>query len=114
MRRAASQALGRTGSEREGRQGDGKKAAAQAGGLTANFFVARILTPRGVSYEAAVELFKPYDQIKRPNPEMRSDVVRLVNRAIERNVEAYIIVNNRAEGNSPYTISEILRQYFQA
>ncbi|MFM1848993.1 MAG: hypothetical protein RL417_2467 [Pseudomonadota bacterium] len=83
------------------------KRAAAAGGLSADFYVARILTPLGVSYEGAVKLFEPYERIKRPNEEMRRDVVRLVKRAIERNVDAYIIVNNRSEGNSPGTISAI-------
>lgn len=83
--------------------------AAQAGGLQANFFVARLLTPAGVSYEQAVKLFSPYDQIKRGNPEMRADAVRLVRRALERSADAYIIVNNRSEGNAPGTISAIVR-----
>ena len=83
------------------------RAAADAGGLTAPFFVARLLTPLGVSYQQAVSMFTPYDSIKRPNPEMRQDVVRLVKRAIARGSEAYIIVNNRCEGNSPTTIAEI-------
>ncbi|MBX7139033.1 MAG: DUF72 domain-containing protein [Oligoflexia bacterium] len=82
--------------------------AAEAGGLKADFYVARILTPLGVSYENAVKLFTPYDTIKRPNPEMRKDVARLISRALERDVEAYIIINNRAEGHAPGTIRAIL------
>ncbi len=83
------------------------KKAATAGGLTADFYVARILTPLGVSYEGAVKMFEPYDRIKKPNEGMRRDVVRLIKRAIERDVDAFIIVNNRSEGNSPGTISAI-------
>jgi len=85
------------------------KLAAAAGGLKSDFYVARILTPLGVSYENAVKLFSPYNEIRRPNPEMRADVVRLAKRAIEKDVDAYIIVNNRSEGNSPITIDSILR-----
>ena len=85
------------------------KRAAEAGGLLAPFYVSRILTPRGVSYEAAVKMFQPYSEIKRANPEMRSDVVRLINRAIERAVDVYVIVNNRSEGNAPMTIDAIGR-----
>lgn len=83
------------------------KTAATAGGLTSKFFVARILTPRGINYNDAVKLFQPYDSIKKPIPEMRADVVRLAKRAMERNIPAFVIVNNRAEGNSPTTIAEI-------
>lgn len=83
------------------------KRAAMAGGLNADFYVARILTPLGVSYEGAVKLFEPYDRVKKPNEPMRRDVVRLMKRAVERNADAFILVNNRSEGNSPGTISAI-------
>lgn len=83
--------------------------AAEAGGIKAPFFVARILTPSGVSYEGAVKMFSPYSTIKKENPKMRRDVVRLVKRAIEKNKEAYIIINNRSEGNAPMTIEAICK-----
>lgn len=86
---------------------DQMRRAALAGGLRADFYVARILTPLGVSYEGAVKLFEPYDAVKRPNEAMRRDVVRLIKRAIERDIDAFIIINNRAEGNSPGTITAI-------
>lgn len=82
-------------------------AAAMAGGLKADFYVARILTPLGVSYEQAVKLFEPYDAIKRPNQEMRADVKKIALRAISRGNTAFIIVNNRSEGSAPYTIDAI-------
>lgn len=85
------------------------KRAAAAGGLTAKFFVARILTPLGVTYEKAVKLFEPYDTLKKPNEEMRQDVVRLAKRALDKESEAFIIVNNRSEGNAPMTIDAIGR-----
>ncbi len=86
------------------------RAAANAGGLEAPFFVARILTPLGVAYEKAVELHQPYDRIKTVLTEMRADVVRLAHRALQRQVPAFILVNNRAEGNAPQTIDAIGRQ----
>jgi uncharacterized protein YecE (DUF72 family) len=81
--------------------------AAEAGGLTAPFFVARILTPRGLAYDKAVERFRPYNSVKAAVPEMRADVVKLAKRAIERNVTAFVLVNNRCEGNAPQTIEAI-------
>ena len=86
---------------------DQMKAAAAAGGLKAPFFVARILTPAGVNYQQAVKMFEPYSQIQRTDPKMRVDVIRLVKRALSRGSQAFIIVNNRCEGNSPMTINEI-------
>ncbi len=83
--------------------------AAESGGLAAPFFAARILTPRGTRYDKAVERFRPYDSIKAPLDEMRKDVVRLARRAMARSVTAFILVNNRAEGNAPLTIDAIGR-----
>lgn len=85
--------------------------AARAGGLEAPFYVSRILTPLGCSYKQAVERFAPYDTLQQPIEDMRSDVERLVKRALERNVSAYVIVNNRAEGNAPATIAALHERY---
>lgn len=82
-------------------------AAAKAGGLTADFFVARILTPRGVSYQAAEKLFKPYDKVQQINTEMRNDLLVLAKRAISLNKRAFITANNKAEGNSAITMASI-------
>lgn len=81
--------------------------AKEFGGIEADFYVARILTPLGVSYEDAVARFSPYKQITSPNLQMRADVLTLIRRAIERARKAFIIVNNRCEGHSPGTINEI-------
>ena len=81
--------------------------AAEAGGLKAPFYVSRILTPLGISYSDAVKKFQPYKEIAATNTTMRNDVVKLIKRALKRAVKAFIIVNNRAEGHSPGTISEI-------
>ncbi len=81
--------------------------AASAGGLVSPFYVARALTPLGVSYEAAVKLFSPYQEVRRENPELRADLVRLARRAIETKRDAYILVNNRAEGCAPLTIEAV-------
>jgi hypothetical protein len=82
-------------------------AAAKAGGLAADFFVARLLTPLGISYEAAEKLFEPYDKVQRINPEMRNDVVSIAKRAITTNKRAFITANNKAEGNSAITMASI-------
>lgn len=83
------------------------KVAAAASGLGAPFYVARILTPLGVSYDEAVNRFEPYDKLQAPNPEMRADVARLAQRAIQKDVDAFVLVNNRAEGCAPFTIDAI-------
>ncbi len=43
---------------------------------------------------------------------MRRETVELVRKAVAENRRAYVLVNNRAEGNAPLTVealSEILR-----
>lgn len=88
---------------------DQMKLVAQAGGLTSAFYVARLLTPQHVSYEDAVKLHAPYKEIRTPNEQVRADAARLALRAIERQVPAFIIVNNRLEGHAPGTILEIAK-----
>ncbi|MBJ95867.1 MAG: hypothetical protein CMP23_15505 [Rickettsiales bacterium] len=83
------------------------RAAAAAGGLQADFYVSRLLTPLQLSYAEAVARFEPYDVLQQPQTQMRRDVVRLASRAIAREAEAFILVNNRLEGNAPATIAAI-------
>ena len=83
------------------------RAAAEAGGLTADFYIARLLTPLGTSYQNAEELFEPYDRVQAPNAQMRGDVVRLVRRALATHKRAFVTANNKAEGNSPLTMVSI-------
>ncbi len=78
--------------------------------LTATFVVSRVLLRPGRKYEEAVDAFSPYDRIRDPDPDMRADVARLVERARAARIPAYILVNNRAEGNAPRTIMEIVKQ----
>ena len=72
--------------------------------LPAAFTVARALLRPGRPYADAVKLFEPYERVQEPNPEMRRDLMRLMEEAVRRRIEAVVIVNNRAEGNAPGTI----------
>ncbi len=85
------------------------RAAADAGGLTADFYIARLLTPLGTSYQNAEELFEPYDRVQAPNAQMRGDVLRIVRRALATRKRAFVTANNKAEGNSPLTMVSIGR-----
>lgn len=77
------------------------------GALTASFLVARALLRPGRYYADAVDAFAPYDRIRDPNPELRGDLVRLVEAAERLRIPAYILVNNRAEGSAPLTIAAV-------
>jgi len=79
------------------------------GAIGAPFVVARALLRPGRYYAAAVDAFQPYDAIRDRNPALRSDLVRLVETAVKARIPAYILVNNRAEGSAPLTITAVAR-----
>jgi len=43
-------------------------------------------------------------------PQMRRDTVSLVKKAVVENRQAYVLVNNRAEGNAPLTVEALVDQ----
>ena len=75
----------------------------------ADFTVARALLKPGRRYAEAVKQFQPYDRVQEPLPRLRQDLVRLVTQAHRRRVEAFILANNRAEGNAPGTIRAVVQ-----
>jgi len=77
----------------------------------ATFTVARALLKPGRRCADAVKQFQPYDRVQEPLPDLRQDLVRLVSEAHQRRVEAYILANNRAEGNAPGTIRAVATKW---
>ena len=82
--------------------------------FSANFTVARALLKPGRRYSDAVKQFQPYDRVQEPLPSLRQDLVRLISEANQRRVEAFILANNRAEGNAPGTIKAVARMWLEA
>jgi uncharacterized protein YecE (DUF72 family) len=78
------------------------------GAFTADFAVCRALLRRGRSYEQAVNLFSPYEEIKDPNPEGRQALRELIAQSRDHRRAAFIFVNNRFEGNAPQTIQAVV------
>ena len=74
------------------------------GNFTAPFTVLRLLTPLKMSYEAAKKRAEPYNKIVGELPDMRRETAELVRKAIGESRRAYVLVNNRSEGNAPLTI----------
>jgi uncharacterized protein YecE (DUF72 family) len=77
--------------------------------FSASFTVARALLKPGRRYGDAVKQFQPYDRVQEPLAALRNDLVRLVTQAHRQRVEAFILANNRAEGNAPGTIRAVAR-----
>jgi hypothetical protein len=72
--------------------------------FTAPFTVLRLLTPLKMSYEAAKKRAEPYNKIVGELPEMRKDAIALVQQSIRLAKSAFVLANNRSEGNAPTTI----------
>ncbi|MDF0666666.1 MAG: DUF72 domain-containing protein [Nitrospira sp.] len=77
--------------------------------FTAPFTVIRVLTPLNMSYEVAKKRAAPYNRIVGVLPQMRKETVTLMQQAVGENRRAYVLVNNRSEGNAPSTVQELVR-----
>jgi len=80
------------------------------GTFTAPFTVLRLLTPLNISYEAAKKRAEPYNRIVGELPAMRRETVHLAKQAAAENRQAYVLVNNRSEGNAPLTVQALAEQ----
>ncbi|MBS0165695.1 MAG: DUF72 domain-containing protein [Nitrospira sp.] len=78
------------------------------GTFTAPFTVLRLLTPQRMSYADAKQRAAPYNKIVAELPEMRRDAVSLILQSINHSKPAYVLVNNRSEGNAPKTIQSLV------
>ena len=70
----------------------------------------RILVPPGMPYAQAVERFRPYDRLLAPREDMRRDLVRLIRHVTDAGADAFVLVNNRAEGCAPLTIRALAQE----
>ncbi|MGC4082486.1 MAG: DUF72 domain-containing protein [Vicinamibacterales bacterium] len=74
---------------------------------TFDFSVIRLLLRPGTWYEDQREKFTPFNRLVEPDERMRADVVSLVRRLVKRGRRVFILVNNKAEGSSPLTVSAL-------
>lgn len=77
--------------------------------ITGDRVPARLLLGQGMDYEQQREAWQPFDRLVEPDEAMRTDVVRLAQTAQTLGLEAYVIVNNKAEGSSPLTVAALAR-----
>jgi hypothetical protein len=61
-----------------------------------------------MSYAAAKQRAEPYTKIVEELPQMRQETVELVRKAVGEGRRAYVLVNNRAEGNAPLTVEGLV------
>jgi len=67
------------------------------------------MLPPGRRYAELKDVYAPFDRIVEPRPDMRAGVVELVRRAAVATTDAYVLVNNKAEGSSPRTVEALAR-----
>ena len=60
-----------------------------------------------MSYEAAKRRAEPYTKIVEELPHMRRETVQVVRQVVSEGRHAYVLVNNRSEGNAPLTIQAL-------
>ena len=77
-------------------------------GFTAVFTVLRLLTLLGMSHAAAKKRSEPYTKIVEELPQRRTENVQLVRKAVAEGRRAYVLVNNRSEGNAPLTAEGLM------
>lgn len=75
--------------------------------------VVRLMTPRGMRYEEAYVKAFPFDKLVdgMMSPDMVEDTVGIMQAAIEQNVRANVVINNRAAGNAPLTAQKIAQEF---
>jgi len=78
--------------------------------LDGSLLVVRLLLPPGARYAEVQKAYAPFDRLAAPQLDMRRDVVDLVRAALDRDMECYVIVNNKAEGCSPLTIQALAEE----
>lgn len=78
--------------------------------LQGSVLVIRLLLPPGKRYADLKEAYAPFDRLVAPQPAMRQGVLRLVQAGLEREMEVYVLVNNKAEGSSPLTVRALAEQ----
>jgi uncharacterized protein YecE (DUF72 family) len=61
-----------------------------------------------MAYEAAKKRAELYTKIVGELPEMRRDTEEVVRKAVEGGRRAYVLVNNRSEGNAPLTAQALV------
>ncbi len=73
--------------------------------FTASFTVVRLMLPPFARYASQKVDFAPFDKLVAPQQEMREDVVDLLRAAEAAGCsEAFVLVNNKAEGSAPLTV----------
>ena len=75
--------------------------------------IVRLMTPRGFRYEDAYARAHPFSALVDGmlDPKMVEETVELMRTAVDRRVQIYVIVNNRAGGNAPLIARQVAERF---
>lgn len=76
--------------------------------------VIRWLLGHGLGYEQAKNLYEPFDRLAAPDLTARSEIAALVAACTAAGGEAFVIINNKAEGSAPRSIPLLAESIVQA
>ena len=74
------------------------------------------MTPRGMRYENAYARAHPFDRLSKGmlQPEMVTETVNIMLKALEEHVATSILVNNRSGGNAPLIARKVAEQFIES
>lgn len=67
---------------------------------------------RGLAYEQARNLFKPFDKLAAPDPATRQALARVMVATAQAGHPVFVAINNKAEGSAPLSVIELAREMF--
>jgi hypothetical protein len=73
------------------------------------FAVVRLLLAPGTWYEDQRARFRPFNRIVAEDRTMRAQAVSIARRVAAMDRDAFLLVNNKAEGSSPLTVMGLAR-----
>lgn len=65
---------------------------------------------RGLAYEQARNLFKPFDKLAAPDPATRRALARVMVATAQAGHPVFVTINNKAEGSAPLSVVELARE----
>ena len=76
---------------------------------TQRAIVSRWMLHSGLAYATAVDRYHPFDKIVDPDPASREQFAQLCALAIAQGKDAWVIINNKAEGCAPRSVERLAR-----
>lgn len=69
--------------------------------------VCRWMLHGGLAYDAALDRYQPFDRLVDPDPNSLEHFARLCALAIEHGKDAWVVINNKAEGCAPRSVERL-------